>query len=80
MLLTPFGSADRVAKGSWGTLSSAPGSLQFPFLFLTDPRAGARPLVLQPSTFLPLTLFSSQGDFAATFWLSKALKTLLLLA
>lgn len=28
---------------------------------------------VRPSTFLPMTLFSSQGDFAATFWLSEAL-------
>lgn len=63
-----------------GLGARSPLPLQFPFPFLTDPRAGARPLALQPSTFLPLTLFSSQGDFAATFWLSKALRTLPLLA
>lgn len=28
---------------------------------------------VRPSAFLPMALFSSQGDFAATFWLSEAL-------
>ena len=49
-------------------------SFQCPLPLLTHPRAGAgtpapSPWV-SPSMFLSLTPFFSQGDFAATFWLS----------
>lgn len=57
-------------------------NLHYPFL--RNP--GAKVHLVGPcarvstSTVLPLTLFSSQGDFAATFWLAKAIQALLLLA
>lgn len=67
-------------KGSGAPLPSGPGSLQSSFRPQSWGTPSGPSARVRPSTFLPLTLFSSQGDFAATFWLFEALKALLLLA
>lgn len=72
------GSADRDSGRLRDLGNHFPGCPPIPRLLPHEPQSrgtpSGPPARVRPSAVLPMALFASQGDFAATFWLSEALR------